>query len=380
MLMETPSALADTRDSACAQLPTNAWSQFLRLVQDGVLGQAELPPGKAIRELCGEGALVTLALDPEQRFAAFRRSGLPGDSARPEPGWLEIELFWCPVDADQGVGGYKCRALGEAAWQWLLHWQQTWRHFVAKVVGKPLQASWGALPCMTQAVATWAAQGGVQMDLALLDELRAAAETSKSELEYQQQLNAEQRQALKELRGEVHRLTTALDNRFTARGDEEADEEVESKGPLTGGKWDDLSHLEAWAALNEERIAITSRAFNGAKKSDYIYPDHVRLALEFLAGPYRDSRLGLIDNDQLEGALAEAGLRMSGSTSLTVAGEQGDAYYVSWHGHRTFLNMHLVRGGGRETRYCLRVYFFWCERTQRAVVGWLPSHLANSLT
>ncbi|GAB4208285.1 MAG: hypothetical protein Fur0019_13850 [Tibeticola sp.] len=38
------------------------------------------------------------------------------------------------------------------------------------------------------------------------------------------------------------------------------------------------------------------------------------------------------------------------------------------------------RGHARERTRCFRLYYFWDDDTQCAVVGWLPSHLDNSLT
>lgn len=49
-------------------------------------------------------------------------------------------------------------------------------------------------------------------------------------------------------------------------------------------------------------------------------------------------------------------------------------------GRRRMFDLHLAKGGGRDERYCLRIYFFWSAEDRKVVVGWLPSHLSNSLS
>jgi hypothetical protein len=142
----------------------------------------------------------------------------------------------------------------------------------------------------------------------------------------------------------------------------------------------DLSLLPQWAEDNKERIVVLPRALNGAKKSLYLRPEMIFRALEYLAGPYREYRLGKLSKSQVEDALTKTGLHWAGSTVPSVAGEQGETYFVTYDGRRRFLEFHLLKGGGRDERYCLRVYFFWDDVSQRAVVGSLPAHLANSLS
>jgi hypothetical protein len=125
---------------------------------------------------------------------------------------------------------------------------------------------------------------------------------------------------------------------------------------------------------------ILPRALQGAKKSHYETPETVYTALELLAGPYRDMRMGAMSHAQFIEALGASEMQLEGSVAPSVAGEQGDAYFVSWHGRRRFLELHLRKGGGRDERYCLRIYFFWDDAAQKVIVGWLPSHLSNSLS
>jgi hypothetical protein len=64
-----------------------------------------------------------------------------------------------------------------------------------------------------------------------------------------------------------------------------------------------------------------------------------------------------------------------GETTLTNKG-----YNVLYGGRQRQLDQHLRKGGGRDPRYVMRVYFFWDDDQQMAVVGWLPGHLDNTLT
>ena len=71
--------------------------------------------------------------------------------------------------------------------------------------------------------------------------------------------------------------------------------------------------------------------------------------------------------------------RSGGETTFT---KYSSAYEVPWgsNGEKRTLEWHLEKGGGRDERYFLRIYFFWDEESEQVVVGWIPSHLPNSLT
>lgn len=143
--------------------------------------------------------------------------------------------------------------------------------------------------------------------------------------------------------------------------------------------WTRYDQMGQWAAEHEGLITLLPRALGGVKKALYEAPEHLYAGLEFLAGPYRRYRLNQCTVAEYEAALQAAGLRLANSVAPSVAGTNGD-YHVRWRGRKRLLEWHLLRGGGRDERYCLRIYYFWCAETQRCVVGWMPSHLDNSLT
>ena len=57
-----------------------------------------------------------------------------------------------------------------------------------------------------------------------------------------------------------------------------------------------------------------------------------------------------------------------------------EQYTVQHGGRPRVLDWHLKRGDSRERTRCFRLYYFWDDETQCAVVGWLPSHLDNAMT
>ncbi|TCK32702.1 hypothetical protein B0G84_8554 [Paraburkholderia sp. BL8N3] len=143
---------------------------------------------------------------------------------------------------------------------------------------------------------------------------------------------------------------------------------------------DGLADLQDWAQQNAERIVILPRAFAGAKKSQYESPATIMAALEFLADTYRRHKLGNLSLMEFDERLKAQPFQISSSVGASVAGAQGDQYFVNWGGRRMMLDHHVVKGANREPRYCMRIYFFWDTGSGRCVVGSLPQHLENSLT
>ncbi len=141
-----------------------------------------------------------------------------------------------------------------------------------------------------------------------------------------------------------------------------------------------LAELERWASRYAEQLVILPRALKGARKSHYEDPARVFRAVQYLAEDYWRHKRGELSLAENEQALLRAGVSLSGSTTASVAGMQGEQYFVAYQGERLFLDQHLVRGGGTDPRFCMRVYFTWHAPTRRVVVGWLPSHLSNTLS
>ncbi len=147
--------------------------------------------------------------------------------------------------------------------------------------------------------------------------------------------------------------------------------------PPTQREWR-LSDLSEWADLHADTITILPRAIAEAKKSDLENQQLAFDALNLLAHTYRLVKLSELPREDFKTQAEQLGLFVGGSISFP--GEHGDAYYVQYAGRRRLLDQHVGRSTSRDSRFSLRVYFFWDDETKRAVVGWLPSHLPNSLT
>lgn len=130
-------------------------------------------------------------------------------------------------------------------------------------------------------------------------------------------------------------------------------------------------------------VEVHSRALQGIKKSEFQSPELAYQALLLLRDYYvpmkRQGGIGLKSafDDQC-GAL---GLEEGPTFSANRWGEEGDTYIVRIAGQKRLLERHLKNGGNtRDPRRCFRVYFFWDEESEQAVVGWLPSHLDSRAT
>lgn len=179
------------------------------------------------------------------------------------------------------------------------------------------------------------------------------------------------REVIERQAGQLRKLQFAAS---AARGVESPSTEI----PAPAARQWSMADIAEWADLHADTITILPRAIAEAKKSDLENAQLAFDALDLLAHTYRLVKLSHLPREDYKAHADRLGLFIGGSVSAP--GEHGDAYFVQYGGRRRLLDQHLGRGTSRDSRYSLRVYFFWDEDTQRAVVGWLPSHLPNSLT
>lgn len=388
-------AWPDDRSAVVCQAADNFWGRFMELIEGALTAGC---PGTmqegTLREFQTERGGIAVAMDSGRHFFAARRWMLDYAGVDTPFAWTEIEVFLCPTGAGKCVLGYRMRSLGDpgpVACAWREQWELLLNDLPNAEVCTTFPA-WEEAPSFLQMLSTWSASGEIKIDHAALSTAKLRLFSMQHDLDYQTKALNEQLALNTELEKELH-LLRATHKAMTLQWNAASPDDVPETGQeLSGGVnrldanlaapdvWEDLSGLEDWAKQNEDLIVIMPRAFNAAKKSDYEFPDQVRLALEYLAGAYRDSRMGLIGKAEADRLLNDSGVKLAGSAGASVAGSQGEAYFISWRGRRRFLDMHLAKGGGRITRYCLRVYFTWCEETERAIVGWLPTHLNNSLS
>lgn len=304
------------------------------------LSDEAMPEG--VSETTQHDGFIALALDSTNRFLAAR--------------WQHRqqcqELFFVqPATKPARLGFSELGADAVGIPAPLLRWLDSTRHRTDK------------LPTFTTLSCLLASQG------AAVREISTRERQLDAEAAYLKGLLAEQSDVLRQTQAQLRSarlqyVDTAAENLVGSSIDE---------------GWD-LSRLSEWCAEHEGEVVVLPRARNGAKKSLYENPALMTTALELLAGPYRDMRRGLMSPEDFDALMLPTGLRLAGSVGEKVAGEQGDAYFVTWAGRRRFLDTHLLKGGGRDERYCFRLYFFWDADSQRAIVGSMPAHLANSLS
>lgn len=131
-----------------------------------------------------------------------------------------------------------------------------------------------------------------------------------------------------------------------------------------------------------ERLLLLRRAERNLKKADFEDFELVLSALELLANEYWEMRVNGTDEHRrtFEQRCAELELGLSRSITQHRAGEFKEQYTVSYKGERRLLESHLTKGSAKETRYTLRIYFFWDDEDQVCVIGHLPDHLDNRMT
>ena len=125
---------------------------------------------------------------------------------------------------------------------------------------------------------------------------------------------------------------------------------------------------------------MLNKALRGAKKSDYESPKLIYEALLLLRDFYvpmrRESSPARLQG--FEDELKRLGLE--NSPVGNPVSKNKDDYKVKFSGIPHDLDWHLKDGNARDSRLCFRLYYFWDEESQCAVVGWLPSHLDNRST
>lgn len=145
--------------------------------------------------------------------------------------------------------------------------------------------------------------------------------------------------------------------------------------PVTN--YERLDQIDDWALENADRIHILPRALSECRKSVYADPALLYQALNLLAITYRDVRLNLAPRESLAERARELGLDIGGSVEPVRA---TDDYFFRSKGRRVFLDQHLGRGNSRDQRHCLRIYYTWDDEDKIVIVGWMPSHLGNSMS
>ena len=141
---------------------------------------------------------------------------------------------------------------------------------------------------------------------------------------------------------------------------------------------DTLESFETWCHEHlAGSVEIANRAYQGVRKSEFHDPQFIYRALLLLRDQYVPMRTeGTPERRQsYEEALKD--LQLEDSATGEGVKFAPDLYSVQYGGTRRPLDRHLKGSDSRDRRYGFRLYFFWDDEGQVAVVGWLPSHLDN---
>jgi hypothetical protein len=343
----------------------SAFNGFLEVVSAhlGFESAESLPEG--VGRITGAGTPVEFAVRRNISFAAFR--WVETADARGE-----VESFFvCPAGKPahsavrvQWLSNATAVSLSENAFF------QSWQGAIG---GAPAREE-AVLPDFIELVCVLSSDGKVQSaNSEILSHMRAL----ESELAYARLSAADQERELGTARENLKMIAVASPA-AAIEALAKAHAHVASDAATSAARG--LAGLPAWADGNVERIVILPRALSGAKKSQYESPEVILEALEFLAGDYREHKRGNMSLGDFNEKLKTQQFQLANSVGASIAGEHGDQYFVRWGKRRVFLDQHLLKGGGREARYCMRIYFFFDEASGRCVVGSLPAHLENSLS
>jgi hypothetical protein len=114
------------------------------------------------------------------------------------------------------------------------------------------------------------------------------------------------------------------------------------------------------------RVILTPQARREVRSPEFEEIDVASKCLLWLANDYRVAK-----TEGAEGSLREkvilAGVRNAHCGS--------DAFEVEWQGHKHSVDWHIKNGGNtRDPARCLRIYYFWDDFSQQAVVASMPAH------
>lgn len=143
-----------------------------------------------------------------------------------------------------------------------------------------------------------------------------------------------------------------------------------------------LADLPDWAGQFSDTLVLTPRSLRALKTSTFGEPDLAFSAIELLATSYaRMRREGGSKNIRtFEDGLRTLQLRNERTGDQTLITNNPE-YNVDHHGVRYLLDWHLKRPGNtRDPLRCFRLYFHYCQVTEKVIVGSLPGHLTTGAT
>lgn len=126
-----------------------------------------------------------------------------------------------------------------------------------------------------------------------------------------------------------------------------------------------------------EKLLLLQRAEHSLSKAQFEFPHLVFQALGILANEYRDWRLGKISQGDFKDKCSKFGITLS-TIRRKHNCRAADPFVVNYPpgSQKTqWLQYQLCKGNSKESRYCMRIYFFWSEQDKLVVIGDLPQQL-----
>lgn len=199
--------------------------------------------------------------------------------------------------------------------------------------------------------------------------LEEAYANSNQELQMELQENEKKKKELVEARDIIRRLNNRIDvleyQLLRGRGEE-------PDIPILN----DYSKMQNWVETYfPGRVVLHNRAIRSLKEAEFEDAELIFKCIKLLGTSYYKMRNGVITREQFESECRELGVEETGAITDISAGEFGEQYYINYHNAKMKLERHLRKGSSREAKYCLRIYFCWCEEESVVVVGSLPQHL-----
>jgi hypothetical protein len=144
---------------------------------------------------------------------------------------------------------------------------------------------------------------------------------------------------------------------------------------------ENLDGFEVWCREHlAGAVNLHNRAHRGVQKSKFGDPRLIYQALLLLRDHYVPMRRegGAERKAAFENACRE--LQLEDSLVGEATRTHRELYTLNYAGQPRLLDRHLKRGVAHDEARSFRLYYFWDDETETVVVGWLPSHLDNSMT
>ena len=124
-------------------------------------------------------------------------------------------------------------------------------------------------------------------------------------------------------------------------------------------------------------VIVLPKAIKATRKCLDVNVERLYTALTFLRDSYVPMRKEQISPDAYAAALRDTLFEeqpsLADASKLSTMG-----YTASWEGRKVELERHLK--WGRTPKRLIRVYFHYCDKRHKAVIGWMPTHLDTHST